>query len=58
MKEFKTFHDFRMNMNLIPEIVALDVLVRMNDWILAGGTLEDEYIKRQLKFASHFIENK
>ena len=55
MKEFKSFTDFRINMQLIPEVVALDTLVRINDWLLSGGQLEDSYIKQQLKFASQFI---
>ena len=55
MKEFKSFIEFRYNMYLIPEIVALDVLTRITDWIMSGGSLEDEYIKKQLKFASQFI---
>ena len=55
MKEFENFTDFRLNMNLIPETVALDVMVRINDWIISGGSLEDEYVKRNLRFASKFI---
>ena len=55
MKEFKTFIEFRYNMYLIPEIVALDVITRINDWVISGGSLEDEYVKKQLKFASKFI---
>ena len=39
----------------MPEVVALDVMVRIQDWIMSGGTLEDEYIKQQLRFASKFI---
>ena len=31
MKKFKDFTDFRLNMSLIPETVALDVMVRIND---------------------------
>ena len=56
MKEFKTFTEFRYNMYLIPEVVALDVLCRINDWIISGGSLDDDYVKRQLVFASQFIE--
>ena len=58
MKEFKSFIEFRYNMYLIPEIVALDILCRINDWIISGGSLEDEYVKKQLKFASQFINHK
>lgn len=56
MKEFKTFSDFRFNMHLVPEIVALDTLVRINDWIMSGGCLEDEYVKTKLRHASKFIK--
>ena len=55
MKEFKSFADFRYNLHLVPEVVALDVMVRIQDWIMSGGSLEDEYIKQQLRFASKFI---
>ena len=58
MKEFKTFMDFRMNIDLIPTTVALDVMTRINDWLISDGNIEDEYIKRQLQYASQFIEVK
>ena len=54
MKEFNNFTDFRMNINLVPELVALDVMTRINDWLISGGNLEDEYIKSQLRYASLF----
>lgn len=55
MKKFNNFSEFRFNMHLVPEIVALDVMVRINDWLMSGGSLEDEYVKKQLDFASQFI---
>ena len=58
MKEFKTFTEFRFNMDLVPVAVAFDVVVRVNDWLLSGGNIEDEYIKRQLQYVSQFIEVK
>ena len=58
MKEFKTFMDFRMNIDLIPTTVALDVMTRINDLLISDGNIEDEYIKRQLQYASQFIEVK
>ena len=58
MKEFKTFMDFRMNIDLIPTTVALDVMTRINDWLISDGNIEDEYIKRQLQYASQLIEVK
>ena len=58
MKEFKTFMDFRMNIDLIPTTVALDVMTRINDWLISDGNIEDKYIKRQLQYASQFIEVK
>ena len=58
MKEFKNFTDFRLNMNLVPEVVALDAMVRINDWVLSGGSLEDRYVKQILTFVSQFINYK
>ena len=58
MKEFNSFIELRCNLDLIPVTVALDVMTRINDWILSGGSIEDEYVKKQLKFASQFINYK
>ena len=55
MKEFKTFNDLKYNIHLIPEAVALDVMMRINDWMLSGGNLNDSYISNQLQYASKFI---
>lgn len=55
MKEFKSFMDFRYNLHLIPETVAFDVLLKINDLVMSGGNLEDEYVARKLQFASEFI---
>ena len=56
MKEFKTVKDFFSNAELIPEIVAIDVASRINDWMQSKGKEEDEYIQKQLRFASMFLE--
>ena len=58
MKEFKTLKDLFNNLDLIPEIVGLDVMVRIQDWMMSGGKEEDQYIQKQLKFASQFINHK
>ncbi|MEG0181646.1 MAG: hypothetical protein RR657_07105 [Peptostreptococcaceae bacterium] len=56
MKEFKTVIDLTCNLHLIPGTVALDVLKRIVDWMLTPGTsVEDDYIKRQLFYASKFL---
>ncbi|MEG0181543.1 MAG: hypothetical protein RR657_06590 [Peptostreptococcaceae bacterium] len=56
MKEFKTVIDLTCNLHLIPGTVALDVLKRIVDWMLTPGTsVEDDYIKRQLSYASEFL---
>ena len=58
MKEFKTLKDLFNNLDLIPEIVGLDVMVRIQDWMMSGVKEEDQYIQKQLKFASKFINHK
>lgn len=55
MKEFKNVVDLTCNLHLIPETIAVDVLKRMVDWLASGGTSEDNYIKRQLAYASQFL---
>ena len=56
MKEFKTVLDLTCNLHLIPQEVALDTLKRVTDWLVTpGNTINDEYIKRQLDYASKFI---
>ena len=44
-----------MNLYLIPTYVALDVLLRINDWVVSGGKIEDEYVQNQIKYANKFI---
>jgi len=31
--------------------------VRIHEWIKAGGEATDDYIKKQFKFAEHFLNN-
>lgn len=54
MKEFKSFKEFKDNLYLVPEIVAFDIMVKINNYIMDGGKLEDEYVYEQLKVASQF----
>ena len=44
------------NKKINARALALDVLTRINDWLISGGSLEDEYVKANLDFASQFIE--
>lgn len=56
--EFKNYEEFRLNMNLVPDKIALDVMSRICDWITSGGKPNDDYVKTQLKYASNFIKTK
>ena len=40
----------------IPEVVVIDVIKRISDWIESGGSIEDNYIKRQIEYAKLFIK--
>ncbi len=56
MKEFKTILDLTGNLHLIPQVIAIDVLKRVTDWLVTpGASIDDDYIKRQLDYASKFI---
>ena len=54
--EFKSYDELRLNIDLIPNTVALDVITRICDWVVSGGKLDDNYVKTQLKYASNFIK--
>lgn len=56
MSEFKNYSELRFNLDLIPAGVALDVMSRITDWLVSGGNIDDNYIKKQLEFASKFIQ--
>lgn len=59
MKEFKTVIELTCNLHLLPSNVAIDVLKRIVDWLNStNATVEDDYIKRQLKYASMFIKER
>ena len=34
----------------IPVNVKVDILKRINDWYVSGGSIEDPYIERQLEY--------
>lgn len=56
MKEFKTIIELTCNLHLLPSNVAIDVLKRIVDWLNnTNTTVEEDYIKIQLKYASMFI---
>lgn len=54
--EFKDYNEFRLNIDLVPTDVALDVMTRICDWLVSGGNLNDNYIKTQLKYAYNCIK--
>ena len=55
MKEFKTVSDLCNCWGLVPEVVALDVLGRILDYLVLGGKEQDEYVQKELKLVSQFI---
>lgn len=54
-EEFNSYEEFTLRYNEIPEIVALDVFKRICDWLSNGGSVGDDYVKKQLEYASRFI---
>lgn len=42
--------------NLVPGIILQDVDKRIGDWLLSGGSLEDDYINQQYKYIEMYIE--
>lgn len=47
--------------HLLPTPVLQDINKRITDWLAGGGSLEDNYIKQQLRFAHNvkaYVEKK
>ena len=40
----------------IPKAVVIDVMRRISDWLESEGSIEDDYIKRQIEYAKLFIQ--
>lgn len=54
--KINTIEDLNNNLYLLPTEVVEDINKRITNWLSAGGTLEDNYIKQQFRFAENFIK--
>ena len=55
-QSFENIIDLSCNLHLIPSYVAADVVKRILDWVTVEGHTEtDEYVLRQLRYASLFL---
>ena len=55
-QSFENIIDLSCNLHLIPSYVAADVVKRILDWLTVEGHTEtDEYVLRQLRYASLFL---
>lgn len=55
MEAFNNYEEFTIGYREIPEVIALDVFKRICDWLSTGGNIEDDYVKKQLEYASKYI---
>lgn len=55
MEAFNNYEEFTIGYREIPEVIALDVFKRICDWLSNGGNIEDDYVKKQLEYASKYI---
>ena len=55
-QSFENIIDLSCNLHLIHSYVAADVMKRILDWVTVEGHTEtDEYVLRQLRYASLFL---
>lgn len=40
----------------VPKFLSEDVSKRVNDWLVSGGNIEDDYITKQIIFLDRYIE--
>ena len=51
----KYYNELINKMHLVPEVVVIDVLKRIVDWTSSGGSIQDDYVRRQVEYAMGFI---
>ncbi|WP_054198881.1 DUF6877 family protein [Clostridium baratii] len=42
----------------LPNDVVVDIQSRIGDWIVSGGSYEDDYIKQQFRYAERVLNTK
>lgn len=50
-----TIEDFNNNLKYLPQNVIYDISNRMKDWLDSDGTMADDYIRKQFKYAENVI---
>lgn len=58
MVKINSIKELKKHSHKLPEEVVLDIQYRMNDWIMSGGSYEDDYIKQQFRYAERVINSK
>ncbi len=56
--KIKTIDDLSRYIEYLPTAVIQDIDKRITDWLSSRGTLEDSYIKQQLRFAENVLNLK
>ena len=52
----KNINDLSFNTHLIDPVICVDIMKRIIDWIVSGGSFDDEYVLKQLSYANNFIK--
>ena len=58
MIKINNFKDFLNYSDRLPISVLEDIDKRIGDWLATGGTLEDDYIKQQFKYAERVLNRR
>ena len=46
-----------LDFSKVPEVVLVDVMQRIFDWMeQEGASIDDDYVKRQIEYAKRFME--
>ena len=51
MSQISNAEELLCNLDKLPNHVIEDINKRISDWISSGGSIEDDYIKRQYRYA-------
>lgn len=58
MIKIETYEEFIEHLDELPTFVLQDIDNRIKDWLASGGSMEDNYIKQQYRYAENVINAK
>jgi len=58
MIKINSMAELHENLKHLPTAAVRDIERRITDWLASGGSLDDDYIKQQFRYAERLIDRR